>query len=125
MNIAGTIGKATLLATCIFWLLIFSEDFDINVIPFILLSLFPISICCALVIVFTIVPFYWFYNKKSDGNKIVFQWFFPFYSIASFSLCFYGFCKSPEAIPFFASAFFTSLQSWVWLSKKKNAQPGL
>lgn len=118
MNIADTIAKATLLATCIFWVIIFSENLEEQLILYIFLSIIPIGICCAITIIFTIAPFFWFCKKN---NKIVFQLFFPFYAIVSFSMCSYGFIETPDIICFWAAAFFTSLQSWVWIAKKKES----
>ncbi|WP_282134367.1 hypothetical protein [Seonamhaeicola maritimus] len=119
MSIGKTIAKATLLSTCIFWFLIFCDDLDLGMLPFVFLSMIPICLCCSLVIIFTIAPFFWICNKEQNGTEIVFQWFFPFYAIACFCLCAYGFWEAPDAVSFFTAAFFTSLQSWVWLAKKK------
>jgi hypothetical protein len=116
MNIANTICKATLLATFIFWMVIFCDNnLDRDMLLFVLLSVIPISICCALTIIFTIAPFFWI-NKRTTDNKTVFKKYFPYYAIVSFGLCTYGFLEAPDIMCFYVSAFFTSLQSWVWLA---------
>ncbi|ULC59014.1 hypothetical protein MBM09_13995 [Flaviramulus sp. BrNp1-15] len=111
--------KSTLLATIIFWLIIFTENFESDMIPFILLSIIPISICCAITITTTIVPFFWLQNEGTSNSKI-FKTYFPFYAIVSFGLCFYGALESLFTISFFASAFFTTMQSWVWFGREKT-----
>ncbi|OEJ98997.1 hypothetical protein A8C32_07390 [Flavivirga aquatica] len=83
----------------------------------ILLSIIPISLCCTIVILSTIAPFFWF-KKNSRTNKDIFKKYFPFYAIVSFGLCSYGIYESKFGaylISFFASAFFTTLQTWVLL----------
>ncbi|MDO5973543.1 hypothetical protein [Flavivirga jejuensis] len=116
MNMPSVILKSTVLATCIFWIIIISENFQSGMIPFIFLSIIPISICCTITILFTVMPFFWF---KSDGlrNETVFKKYFPFYTIVSFCLCLYGVFELTFAISFFVSAFFTTMQSWVWIVK--------
>ena len=128
MRIPSTILKSTILATCIFWILIImSEGFQSYMIPLVFLSMIPISICCAITILLTIVPFFWFRsNGLSDGlghrNKIIFNKYFPFYAIVTFCLCLYGIIELTFAISFFLSAFFTTMQSWIWLAKEHQKQ---
>ena len=117
MKTSTIIRKATLLATCIFWLIIFPENFEIKMIPFIFLSMIPICICCAITIAATIAPFFRLKNENTN-NSIIFKKYFPFYAILSFSLCFYGALQSLFAVSFFASAFFTTMQSWVWFGQE-------
>lgn len=118
MNISSTIMKATMLSTTIFWLVIFSEDFQEEMFPFVLISIIPISICCALTIFITIVPFFSCINKIEITN--IYKKYFPFYAIVIFCLCFYGIWESHfnvYPISFFVSAFFTCMQSWTWIVK--------
>ena len=118
MKVSKTIFKSTLLATIIFWLIILCKErfypFMILVIP---LSMIPIGICCSVVILLTILPFFWNPEKSNKDNNTIFKKYFPFYSITSFSLCLYGFIKVEEIYCFWVSAFFTSLQAWIWLTK--------
>ncbi|MDO5980097.1 hypothetical protein [Flavivirga spongiicola] len=116
MNTPSVILKSTILATCIFWIILISENFQNDMIPFVFLSIIPISICCTVTILFTIMPFF-LLKKDGSSNKSVFKKYFPFYAIVSFSLCCYGVIELTFAISFFISAFFTTMQSWIWLAK--------
>lgn len=117
MNVPINIIKSTLLATVIFWLIILAKDFESDMIALIFLSVIPISICCAITILITIAPFFWL-NKKLTP-RMVFKKYSPFYAIVVFSLCLYGTFQEPITICFYASAFFTTMQSWVWFGKHK------
>lgn len=120
MNIPGIIIKATGLATCVFWLILIAfeglENFHLGSLGFIIISLLPIGLCCTISILVTIAPFFWFKKRETD-NRAVFNTYFPFYAIASFGLCFYGSLIKPNVICFFASAFITTMQTWIWLGK--------
>ncbi len=121
MNIPTITIKSVTLATCVFWLIILTENQGGNSDFFVLflLSLIPISICCFFTILFTIVPFFWFENKELDGKQI-FKRYFPYYSIICFALSFYfSFAAKFNiySIAFSSSAFITTQQAWVWLSK--------
>lgn len=117
MNIPLTIIKATGLSAIIFWSVIFTETFESEMFLFVLLSVIPISICCALTICLTIAPFYW--SKKEDTNlKSTYDRYFPFYAIVLFSLCAYAIIGSDFDVyimAFITSAFFTALKSWSWI----------
>jgi hypothetical protein len=118
-NLGVAILKATLMTTIIFWLFVFYDDFDLGMIPYILLSIIPISIICSLTILFTIMPFFWFL-KNNTSKKIIFEKYFPFYSIMIFLLFLYAIVISrfqEYVIAFFMSAFFILIQSWIWLCK--------
>ncbi len=120
MNIPLTLVKATGLSAILFWAIIFTNKFNyIDTIPFVFLSLIPISICCALVICLTIAPFYW--SKHEDTRyKTVYNTYFPFYAIIIFSLCLFGSIQADfdtHLTAFFASAFITTSKSWEWLAK--------
>ncbi|MFI1743637.1 hypothetical protein [Thalassobellus sediminis] len=122
MNISSTIMKASGLSMLLFWTITLSKPTSVDVSLFILLSIIPISICCALTICLTIAPFFWS-KKKSTTFKTIYKRYFPFYTIGLFSLCLYGIIESNfniYALAFFASAFFTSLKSWNWLIKPKT-----
>ena len=122
MNLPKTILKAIILATTIFWLILTAtEGFNEDRIYLVFLSLIPISICCSLVIALTISPFFWL-KKSGDSNRLVFKKYFPFYTIISFSLCLYGTLQDPLIICFYLSAFFTTMQTWVWLAKGNEQQ---
>ncbi len=125
MNTPSVILKSTILATCLFWIPIMSKDFQSDMILFVFLSIIPISLCCAFTILLTIAPFFWFHGKaSSDGsvhrNKVIFNKYFPFYAITTFSLCLYGTIKFSFAISFFISVFFTTMQSWIWFAKNNQ-----
>lgn len=117
MNIPLTIIKATGFSAIIFWSIIFTKSFDSDMLLFVLLSVIPISICCALTICLTIAPFYWS-KKEGTDLKTINNRYFPFYAIVLFSLCAYGIIESDFNIyplAFITSAFFTALKSWSWI----------
>lgn len=123
-NLGATILKATLLTTIIFWVFVFYNEFDLGMIPYILLSIIPISFICSLTIVFTIMPFFWFV-KGNTSKEIIFKKYFPFYSIIVFLLFIYPVISSDfqeYVIVFFLIAFFILMQSWIWLCKPDNNQ---
>ncbi len=124
MNVPSVILKSTLLSASIFWIIVMSEDFNLDMIPFIFFSFIPISLCCLITILFTITPFFWLKKMNMSNNEVYKKWF-PYYAIICFSLCFYGVIKSNfniYPISFLASAFFTTMQSWIWFAKANNAQ---
>lgn len=121
-----TILKSTILTTTVIWLFVFEEGFDIRMIGYILLSVIPICIPCCLAIVFTILPFFWF-TKDGTSKKIIFEKYFPFYSIAVFLFFLIVIINSDFEgflCVFFLVAFFILMQSWIWLCKpdKKEIQ---
>ncbi len=125
MNIPSVILKSTILATCIFWLFTISKGFQIDMLLLVFLSIIPISLCCTFTILLTIAPFFWFQGKEASDrsynrNKVVFNKYYPFYTIAIFSLCLYGAIKFSFANSFFISVFFTTMQSWVWFAKSNQ-----
>jgi hypothetical protein len=119
-NLAPTLLKATLLATFLFWTLIFEESStDLEIVPFMFLSVIPISIVCSLTILITVMPFHWFKNEELT-NPQIFKKFFPYYSIIAFVISSYCIVNSNfnhSVNVFFMTAFFTLLQSWIWLFK--------
>lgn len=122
MNFSSVIIKSTLLSTCIFWLVIMSENFETDIIPFIFISIIPITLCCSLTILFTITPFFWLKNKKKS-NTDVHKRYFPFYTLSCFGLCIsiiIGSRFDIFIISFFSAAFFTSLQAWIWFVKDNS-----
>lgn len=117
MNIPLTIIKATGLSMFIFWVIILSKTTNEDLSLFILLSIIPISICCALTICLTIAPFFWS-KKESTSLETIYNNYFPFYAIALFGLCFFCVLGSNfdiYVLAFFTSAFVTSLKSWSWI----------
>ncbi|SFZ92712.1 hypothetical protein SAMN05428642_102911 [Flaviramulus basaltis] len=122
MNVPITIIKATGLSLIIFWTIAITEDFSLDMIPLVLLSVIPISICCSLTICLTIAPFFW--SKKGKRNlETVYNSYFPFYAIALFGLCVFSTIESnfnTYGIAFNTSAFFTALKTWSWLAEPKK-----
>ncbi|MFY0629973.1 MAG: hypothetical protein JXR05_06295 [Flavobacteriaceae bacterium] len=118
-NIPSTLLKSSLLATLIFWGLIIAEGFNIEVIPFIIASIIPISIICSLTIMITIVPFYYI-EENYMSNRKIFKKYFPYYSISIFGICSYCIVSlnfESFVCIFFITAFFTLMQSWIWIYK--------
>lgn len=123
MNIPNNLKKSILLATCVFWLIAFTEEFNFYLILLVFLSMIPIAICCSIVIIFTIVPFFLISEGRKLNKKMVFKLYFPFYSLIAFTICIYGIANTNFAlysIAFFTSAFVITSQSWVWFSQEKE-----
>lgn len=123
MHILGNIGKSSLLAASIFWIIILSDTFNWDMMPFIFLSLIPIYVICALTILITICPIFWFSENDNYSKQRIFKTYFPIYTIIAFVLCAYSIYKSSFdvfALSFYASAYITTTQSWVWFAKKKR-----
>lgn len=116
MKLLNTILKATGLSAIIFWIILLSNDFELDMLPFLFLSLIPIFICNAIVILLTIAPFFWSKNDSTPPRNI-FNMYFPFYAIVCLALSIYGLTHSHFLISFCVAAFFSSLQSWVWITK--------
>jgi hypothetical protein len=111
--------KATSLATILFWTLLSTEDIGTEIYFFIIPSIIPIAIVCSLTVVITIMPFFGLEKENVPNNKI-FKKYFPYYSSIAFSLCSYFIYNSnfeKVVCAFFITAFFTLMQSWVWLCK--------
>lgn len=122
MHIPSNIGKSTLLATCIFWTINFSKDFDLDFLSFVLLSIIPICICVTAVVIGTICPVFWLLKKDTESNTLFFKKWFPYYIILAFGLCVFGaFTSNLEFyfVSFFITVFITTAQSWVWFAKEK------
>ncbi len=120
MRIGNTAVKATGMASVIFWIIILPELSSDSVIALIPLSLIPIFICCLFTIVFTVFPVFWFLESTLSKQQI-FKIYFPYYAIVVFtvsSIAIHQFKYDVFAIAFFTSAFFTLLQTWVWISKQ-------
>lgn len=119
MKIGNTAMKATLLATVIFWLTLFTDEYSETLFLWIIPSMIPIFLCCFLAIIFTICPFFWF-SKDSMNSSRIFKMYFPYYAIVTFGICFFSiwaFDYQIFAVGFFSSAFFTLMQTWIWNSK--------
>ncbi len=119
-NIPLALLKSSVLATILFWVLIFaSVEFNFDAYPFVIISIFPISIVCCLTIAITVLPFY-FIEKVHMSNRKIFKKHFPFYSIFVFGFSSYCIVSSnfdSIVCAFFISAFFTLMQSWIWIFK--------
>jgi len=124
MHILGNIGKSSILAASIFWIIILSESFEWDMLPFIFLSLIPIYVICGLTILITICPIFWFLENDGYNKLRIFKTYFPIYTIIAFGFCIYSIYKysfDVFALSFYASAYITTSQSWVWFAKEKNA----
>lgn len=125
MNIPSNLAKSCLLATSVFWIVIISEDFEANMLPFVFLSLIPIFLCVTIVIMLTICPFFWWKNQANFNNRQVFKTYFPYHAIMAFVICVLGIMASDfdiYLIAFFSSAFITINQSWLWFAKEEKQQ---
>ena len=131
IKLTPIILKASLLATVLFWTLDISAGYYDQISPLMILSIIPILILCSLAIWITIMPFFWL-KSKNISTDAIFKKYFPYYSIIAFSLCSYFIIASNFAnvvCVFFITAFFTLMQSWVWICKiladvqKKNTNP--
>lgn len=131
IKLTPIILKASLLATVLFWTLDISAGYYDQISPLMILSIIPILILCSLAIWITIMPFFWL-KSENISTDAIFKKYFPYYSIIAFSLCSYFIIASNFAnvvCVFFITAFFTLMQSWVWICKipadvqKKNTNP--
>lgn len=120
MNVPTTLFKSTVLATGLFWALLFTEEFSFSLLPIALLLMIPIFICVALATLFTICPFFWF-ESGSLTTQQIFKKHFPLYAIVSFIVCSYFSYLNNFDLPFLSfssTAYFTSLQTWIWFIKE-------
>ena len=120
MNLLTNICKSTLLATAVFWIILITDSFNAEMIPFVPLSMIPIFFCCAITISLTISPLFWWFESLTFEKKQVFLTFFPIYCIAVFGLCvalIVGCDFEIYSIAFATSAFISTSQSWIWMSK--------
>ena len=120
MNTLKNICNSTLVATTVFWIILGSDRFNLDDIPFVLLSMIPIFICCAITISFTICPLFSWFESINFDRKQVFKKFFPVYSIISFGICagLIVVCSFENfSIAFSAAAFVSTSQSWIWMAK--------
>jgi len=120
MNLPSNIGKSTLLAMGVFWTINFTESFELNMLPFILLSIIPICICVTLAIIITICPVFWIFQKENENNMTLSKRCFPYYIVIFFLVCIcVAFTSGFEfyLVSFLCSAFITTAQSWVWFAK--------
>ena len=123
MNIPNNLAKSFLLATVIFWTIIGYQQSINDILLYIFISFIPIFICVAIVILGTVCPIFWLAENKNFDKQQVFKMYFPYYAITVFFISVLGIISSNFdvfIIAFFASAFFTTSQSWVWFSKEKN-----
>ena len=123
MKIASNIFKSSVLAYIIFWLIILAFEPDEIYGLFFIFSYIPIFICVALVVGFTICPFFWVFMNEKRNTKQVFKLCFPWYSVIGFSICFYQVHQFEYyffALAFFTSAFLTTCQSWLWFALEKS-----
>lgn len=125
-NLFFILIKSSLIATCMFWLLVFQTDFDSFLLMMVLISVIPITIISSLTILGTIMPFYWFNINKLNKYQI-FKKYFPVYSITIFTIsCYYVIISKYDhfVLAFCLTAFFTLMQAWVYIFKiKKQTKP--
>lgn len=123
MNIPNNLGKSSLLAAVVFWTIIGADNFDRDAILYVFLSFIPIFLCVAVVILFTICPFFWWKEKPDFSKKQVFKTFYPYYAIVAFAISAYYTMTSGfdvNVIAFFSSVFVTTNQSWFWFAKENK-----
>ena len=123
MNLLTNICKSTILATAVFWIILISKFFYVEMIPLVPLSMIPIFFCCAITISLTISPLFWWFESSKFDKKQVFETFSPFYSIAAFGLCvalIVSFNFQSYSIAFATSAFVSTSQSWIWMAKSST-----
>lgn len=118
-NLGITILKATITSTVFFWMFIIHDSFNVEMIPFIFISVIPIFILCSLAICVTIMPFIW---SEKEGRKRdeIFKKYFPFYAVGIFLVFSYPIISSEfqeYVIAFFMTSFLILMQSWIWLCK--------
>ncbi len=121
MNIPNNLGKCIVLASIMFWIIVSSEESSEPIFFFVVLSSIPIALVVSATILFTVCPFFWNGRHKNRTNVEIFKMYFPYYSIAIFSLCTIGIISSDFNIyetAFYVSAFFTTNFSWIWFAKE-------
>jgi hypothetical protein len=121
MNVPRNLAKSSLLASIIFWTIIGSKEFDLDLIPIVMLSYIPIFLCVIIVVVGSICPFYWSAKNDIFTKAQIFKTCFPYYTCIAFGLCCYGIFASDCDLYFSAfciSAYITTNQSWVWFAKE-------
>jgi hypothetical protein len=120
-NLSSTLLKATCLATILFWILIFYDEFH-QISPLFIISIIPIAIVCSLTIIVTITPFFWL-AKEGVTDHEVFKKVFPYYSIIAFGISIYFIIDTHFErfiCAFFITAFLTLMQSWIWICKPNS-----
>lgn len=123
MNVPSNLAKSSILASVIFWIIIGSKEFNIDMIPFVMLSYIPIFLCVLVVYFCSIGPFFWSPKRTNFSNVQVFKMCFPYYTCITFGLCCYGIIVSDFDLYFSAfcmSAYITTNQSWVWFAKENS-----
>lgn len=124
-DLGSTLLKSTLLLNLIIWILVIhSQGFNTEMVPFMIFSTVPILIILFFVIIITIMPFFWFSNEDLSNNQI-FRRFFPYYAILSMLLFFYLAAQSNfnEGMSTFSLVVFFVLNlSWIWLCKPLKHQ---
>nr|WP_321243001.1 hypothetical protein [uncultured Psychroserpens sp.] len=121
MNVPANVAKSSVLASVIFWGIILSSEFDLDITPFVLLSYIPIFLCVLIIIVGSICPFFWSAKGDIYTKTQVFKMCFPYYTVVVFGLCCFGIYASNYDLyftAFFISAYITTSQSWVWFAKE-------
>lgn len=122
MSILLNFCKSTLLASLVFWLIIFTEHLEIEILIFIVISVIPVFVCCTITITLTIYPFFRWCDNNLDKEE-VFKTYFPFYGIVHFSICIYIILMSNfeiYVVAFLAASFITTSQSWIWFTKNTS-----
>lgn len=118
-------GKASLLATFIFNILVISKTgLKSETLLIIFLSFVIFSMISLLSVIFTIYPFYLIFENKKASKKEIFNKFFPYYSLSYFTFCVWVVVYSQFidfAVLVSITTFFTAIFSWVWMFTDKPA----
>lgn len=120
-RVFSTTGKATLLSTCLFWVLFLSieQHGGSEILLYVLISIIILFIISFLAVIITVMPFYLLEEKKLNSKEI-FKKYFSYYSITIFSICLYFIIIedfNDFIIIFCSTTFFTAIQSWIWFFK--------
>ena len=123
LNIFKTSVKSALLASVLFWVLTsLRESLNEDVFFLWFISVFIFFIISFFMIIFTILPFYTYLEEKLS-KKQFFTIYFPYYALIFFTASFtilYSEGFDGFLLIILTTAFFTAMQSWVWLFKTNN-----
>lgn len=93
MNVPANVAKSSVLASVIFWGIILSSEFDLDITPFVLLSYIPIFLCVLIIIVGSICPFFWSAKGDIYTKTQVFKMCFPYYTVVVLGCAVLGFTR--------------------------------
>ena len=117
--------KAALLASILLVLVIMIHENIIAEWPFIfMLSYIVTFLIFAGILILILWPLY-FLESKKISPKMIFNKYFPYYSIIFFSAClciFFSLNLTDMSIGILLILYITSMQSWVWFFKDKQLE---